>query len=408
MAPTPQILTVLLIEDNPEYARIVQHWLPQSGGEVEYVLNWVDSLAESRNRLKRGNVSVILLDLNLADSEGASTFRAIRAQAPEIPVIILSAGDDVAMALHLIQEGANNYLVKSTCSAEALTRAIRYAVVKRGSNLGGARTEAPLKKSTVVAVTGGKGGVGATTIACALAGELRRNGEPVLLADLDMHTGLVAFLMAVESQYSIMDAIANSANLDSVLWQRLVVQSEEGIDVICSAAIAGSAAAPPDRVTQVLTAIKLFYRWIVLDLGRLNSCAPAVLEAADEHVVVTSTSIPALYETKRAIETLRIAGMGDRIRLTVNQISPEKCASKDLNSIFGIEVSAILPSSGRELHEACVQRKIPGGSSAFGKEMAKLVQTIGGTRSVPSESSTRGKWFSRSSKSPAPVGVKAL
>jgi Flp pilus assembly CpaE family ATPase len=375
--PTPQILNVLLIEDDPEYARIVQHWLSQPGTEVEYVLNWVDSLAESRNRLDRGNVSVVLLDLNLGDSEGSSTFAAIRDLAPEIPVIILSAGDDVAMALHLIQEGADNYLVKSTCSAEALTRAIRYAVVKRGSNSSRSLTESP-NKSTVVAVAGGKGGVGATTIACALAGVLRRSGEPVLLADLDMHTGLVGFLMAVESQYSIMDAITNSASLDRASWQRLVVQSEGGIDVICSAALAGSAAAPPGRLTQVLAVIKPFYRWIVLDMGRLNSCAAEFLEAADEHVVVTSTSIPALYETKRAIENLRIAGLGDRIRLTVNQISPEKWASKDLHSIFGIKVSAILPSSGRELHEACVQREIPGGSVAFGKEMAKLVRTIGG------------------------------
>jgi Flp pilus assembly CpaE family ATPase len=279
-------------------------------------------------------------------------------------------------------------------------------VVKRGSNSSRAGTEAPLDKSTVVAVTGGKGGVGVTTVACALAGELRRSGEAVLLADLDMHTGLVAFLMAVESQYSIMDAISASADLDLALWQRLVVQSEEGIDVICSAAMPGSAAAPPDGITQVLTAIRPFYRWIVLDLGRLNSCAPELLAAAHEHVVVTSTSIPALYETKRAIETLRIAGMGDRIRLTVNQISPETCASKDLHSIFGLDVAAVLPSSGRELYEACVQRRIPGGSIAFGKEMAKLVQTIGGSGSAPSPSPTRGKWFSRSSKSPAQAAVK--
>ena len=94
---TAQTLTVLLIEDNPDYAKVIQQWLSQSGGEVEYLLNWTDSLAESRRRLARGNVSVILLDLNLPDSEGAATFTAVRSQAPEIPVIILSAGDDVAL-----------------------------------------------------------------------------------------------------------------------------------------------------------------------------------------------------------------------------------------------------------------------------------------------------------------------
>lgn len=403
---TAQTLTVLLIEDNPDYAKVVQHWLSQSGGEVEYLLNWTDSLAESRRRLARGNVSVILLDLNLPDSEGSSTFTAVRSQAPEIPVIILSSGDDVAMALQLIQEGANNYLVKSSCNSETLTRAIRYAVVQHGATSRRQRTEEPLDKAKVVAVTGGKGGVGTTTVACTLASELRRRtGEAVLLADLDMHTGLVAFLMAVESQYSIKDAISNSTRLDRTVWQRLVAQSEEGVDVICSPAMDGSMVVLPEQLTQVLTAIKPFYRWIVLDLGRLNSCVPKILVAADEHVVITTTSIPALYETKRAIETLRTAGMGDRIRVTVNRMeSIEGCPTKDLQSIFGIPVAAVLPNSSRELHEACVQKKVLG-SGAFIKEIGKLVHAIGGPQDVELEKPVLAKWFRRSRKSPAQPAV---
>lgn len=404
----PQTLTVLLIEDNPDYAKIVQQWLSQPCTDVQFVLNWTDSLAESRRRLASGNVSVILLDLNLPDSEGASTFTAVRSQAPEIPVIILSAGDDVAMALQLIQEGADNYLVKSSCSAEALTRAIRFAMVKHGSNTRRQPTEEPLDTARVVAVTGGKGGVGATTVACTLASELRRRtGEAVLLADLDMHTGLVAFLMAVESEYSIMDAVSNSARLDRSLWQRIVVQSEEGVDVVCSPSTAGSIVAHPEQLGQVLATIRPFYRWIVLDLGRLNCCAPRILEAADELVVITTTGIPALYETRRAIETLRAAGMGDRIRLTVNQMEPlEGCPQKDLRSIFGVEVSTVLPSSSRELHEACIQKKMPGRNSAFSKEVGKLVQAIGGPPEVELRKPTLAERFRLNRKSAAQPAVK--
>lgn len=403
-----QTLTVLLIEDNPDYARVVQQWLSQPSDEVEFVLNWTDSLAESRRRLASGNVSVILLDLNLPDSKGASTFTAVRSLAPEIPVIILSAGDDVAMALQLIQEGADNYLVKSNCSAEALTRAIRYAVVKHGSNARRQPAEDPLDTATVVAVMGGKGGVGATTVACTLASELRRRtGEAVLLADLDMHTGLVAFLMAVDSEYSIMDAVSNSTRLDRSLWKKIVIQSEEGVDVVCAPSAAGSIDPPPEQLCQVLAAVKPFYRWIVLDLGRLNSYAPRILEAADELVVITTTSIPALYETKRAIETLRTAGMGDRIRLTVNRMEPlEECSQKDLLSIFGIEVSTVLPGSSRELHEACVQKRIPGRNSAFSKEIGKLVQAIGGPQDVELRKPTLAERFRRNLKSPAQPAVK--
>jgi Flp pilus assembly CpaE family ATPase len=405
---TPETLTVLLIEDSPDYARVVQQWLSQPSAEVTYVLNWTDSLAESRRRLASGNVSVILLDLNLPDSEGASTFSAVRSLVPEIPVIILSAGDDVAMALQLIQEGADNYLVKSSCSAEALTRAIRYAVVKHGSKPHPQRVEEPLDKARVVAVVGGKGGVGATTVACTLASELRRRtGESVLLADLDMHSGLVAFLMAVDSEYSIMDAVSNAGRLDRSLWQRIVVQSEEGVDVVCSPATAGPVDGLPEKLCQVLAAILPFYRWIVLDLGRLNSYATRLLEAADELVVITTTSIPALYETRKAIENLRTAGLSDRVRLTVNRMEPlDECSPKDMRSIFGIEVSTVLPSSSRELHEACVQKKIPGRNSTFSKEMGKLVQAIGGPQEPELRKPTLAERFRRNLKSPAQLAAK--
>jgi Flp pilus assembly CpaE family ATPase len=191
------------------------------------------------------------------------------------------------------------------------------------------------------------------------------------------------------------------------LWQRLVVQSEEGVDVICSPALDGSITVPPEQLSQVLTTIKPFYRWIVLDLGRLNSCVPRLLAAADEHVVITTTSIPALYETKRAIETLRTAGMGERIHVTVNRLeSIEGCPPKDLQSIFGIPVAAVLPNSGRELHEACVQKKVPG-NCAFSKEIGKLVHAIGGPPEVEAEKPTLANWFRRSRKSPAPVVTEA-
>ena len=386
-----QKLTVLLIEDNPDFAKIVQHWLSQSGQEIEFLLNWTDSLAESRRRLARGNVSVILLDLNLPDSEGVSTFGAIRAQAPETPVIILSAADDVALALQLIQEGADNYLVKSSCTAEALTRAIQFALVKHDLNARRQqRVDETLDKATVMAVTGGKGGVGTTTVACNLALELRRRtGESVLLADLDIYTGLVAFVMALESQYSVMDALTNSSRLERSLWQRLVVQSEEGMDVLCAPSTGGPIDAFPERWCQVLAAIRPFYRWIVLDLGRLNSCAPDVLEAVDEHVVVTTTSILALYETRRAIDTLRGAGLSDRIRLTVNRVEAvESCSPKDVRSIFGVEVAAVLPNSTRELNEGYVQKKLPGKDSDFSKAIAKLVQAVGGPQEVEARKPT--------------------
>ncbi len=374
------IINVLLIEDSPDYAKVVQHWLSQPRGDAEYVLSWTDSLAEGARRLAQGGVSVILLDLHLPDSQGLATFASLRFHAKDIPVIVLSAGDDEAVALQTIQQGAENYLVKGNCSAEILTRAIRYAIVKRSAEGTRADGGGSRLKAAVIAVIGGKGGVGATTVACTLAAELRRRtDQAVLLADLDVHAGLVAFLMGVNSQYSILDAIANSAHLDIDFWQKIVVRGENGIDILCSPARVGSPEPASEQISCVLAAIQPFYRWIVLDLGRFNSPPIPLLEAANDLFVVTTTSLPSLYETKRTIEALQNIGAADRIRLIVNQIEPlETLSQNELNTIFGVKVTATLPSCSRELHECCALRKPPAEGTSMRKEIARLVTRMAG------------------------------
>jgi Flp pilus assembly CpaE family ATPase len=382
-------LTILLIEDNPDYSVLVRHWLAHAGDEVEYELHWADSMAEGRRLLAQGDVSVVLLDLNLPDSEGSATLETVRAFSFAAPVIVLSAGDDVSLALRSIQEGADNYLVKSACNAESLTRAIRYAAVKWTSRAAREEAAGTPPEDKVIGVLGGKGGVGATTLACYLASELRRSsGAPVLLADMDLHSGLVAFLMGVKSEFSIVHAIAKAGRLDRSMWQQVVAQSKEGIDVACSPAVAG----PPvehngtfaGQFSDFISSIKPFYRWIVLDLGKLSACGLSIPRAADKLLMITSTEMPALYETKRSLEALRAANLGDRVSLAVNQIHGAlPCPEAELRTIFGVPICASFPSSSQELQDACLEHKAPARNSAFARELSKLAQAIGGPAEAP-------------------------
>src|SRR5260370_26108804 len=184
-------LTVLLIEDSADYAELVRAWLADEE-DVEFVLKWADSLLEGLSTLAEGGVDVILLDLGLPDSEGAATFTAARNSALGVPIIILSGGDSEALALRMVQEGAQDYLVKSSCSSAVLKKALRYAVVRQGTNAGKPAAAVSADRAKIIAVMGAKGGMGATTVACNLAVELRRQTEQrPLLADLDIDSGLV-------------------------------------------------------------------------------------------------------------------------------------------------------------------------------------------------------------------------
>ena len=128
---------------------------------------------------------------------------------------------------------------------------------------------------------------------------------------------------------------------------------------------------------QVLKVAVPFYRWTVLDLGRVDRLSVALANKVQEIFLVTSTSIGALYEAKRAIGALANAqGDADRIRLLVNQFESRSFSGSELNSIFGIPVYAPLPADPDEIQKSCLEKTLPSEASSFRKQMVKLARKV--------------------------------
>ncbi len=122
----PGALKVLLIEDNPGDARLVREMLSESRGAFQ--LQTVDRLDRGLERLAAGDIGVVLLDLSLPDSQGIETFNKIHLHAPQVPILVMSGLNDETVAVHAVQSGAQDYLVKGRVDAYLLVRAIRYAM----------------------------------------------------------------------------------------------------------------------------------------------------------------------------------------------------------------------------------------------------------------------------------------
>jgi two-component system, sensor histidine kinase and response regulator len=119
--------TVLLVEDNPGDARLIRESLNEAIGE-KFDLEITDRLATALRRLSAGGVDALLLDLALPDSKGRETFSKAKEQAPTVPIIVLTGLGDEALALKMVQEGAQDYVTKIDLNGNVLSRAIRYAI----------------------------------------------------------------------------------------------------------------------------------------------------------------------------------------------------------------------------------------------------------------------------------------
>lgn len=121
---------VLLVEDNPGDARLVEIALSEPG-PVQFRLERVGLLSAALRRLEKEAFEVVLLDLSLPDSQGLETVVAVRKQNPQVPVVVLTGLDDERSSLEALHMGAQDYLVKGTATGETLRRTIRYAVERR-------------------------------------------------------------------------------------------------------------------------------------------------------------------------------------------------------------------------------------------------------------------------------------
>ena len=74
--------------------------------------------------VRQGGVDVILLDIAMPEQSGVDALSAIRARAPDLPVLILSGFPERQYAVTLLRQGASGYVSKD-CEPEELVRAVR-------------------------------------------------------------------------------------------------------------------------------------------------------------------------------------------------------------------------------------------------------------------------------------------
>jgi two-component system, sensor histidine kinase and response regulator len=122
-----QRLKVLLVEDNPGDARLIQESLADASDQ-SFDLEIADTLRTGLQRLHLGGIDAMLLDLALPDSFGMETFARAKAQAMGVAIIVLTGLADDSLALKLVQGGAQDFVAKVDVSGNNLTRAILYAV----------------------------------------------------------------------------------------------------------------------------------------------------------------------------------------------------------------------------------------------------------------------------------------
>jgi pilus assembly protein CpaE len=335
--------------------------------------NW-SSLIE---RLEFLRPEVVLLDITKLPLAFEEAVRGVRAALPDCMLMALDTTAQPDTILAAMRVGANEFLYPP------LGDNLRNAIERRSTVRPRAR-ENSRPPGKVLGFLSAKGGCGASTIACHLAAELGRisaqRAEHALLADLDLQSGIVGFLMKVKSPYSVLDAVQNLHRLDFSYWNALVSAEWPGLEIVAApAGYLPKDTVPGESLAKVVAFVRAHYAWTVADLGcTLNLATVTVLDEIDDIYLVTTLEVPSLHQAKLAVQTLINAGFGNRLHVILNR-TPQRpdVTAEELERILGLPIDTMLPNDYYALYEAfCKGKLLPPGShlsrqlSAFAMRLA--------------------------------------
>ncbi len=268
--------------------------------------------------------NLVIMDLGENPEE---TFAVIRdmgkmANAPEI--FLTAPMPDSTVLLEGMRAGAKEFLAQPIQQLEVQRAMGRYwerATTQTEKNKG------EKKAGSLMALFGGKGGVGTTSIAVNLASALK--GLPskpsVILVDVNQHGGDLPLYLDLQPNHSFRDIAADLSRLDPAFLLRVLTKCESGLQVLPSGYDdLSTGRLSPDCVDTTLKLLQASFDYVVIDCGHvLDLTTKKALELSTWIMVTSTLMVPVVHRTKRILELLRGSGFpSSKIQLLMNRFVP--------------------------------------------------------------------------------------
>jgi pilus assembly protein CpaE len=289
------VAKIYVIDDDEGLLRMVGMMLERGGHEVTTIANPVEGL----DKIKSSPPDLLVLDVMMPTMSGHDVTRQIRAieGLADLPIIILTARSQEIDRKTAMSIGASAYMSKPISSRE-LTDQVNTLLAKIPD-------QAVLKKSSIVAVYGLRGGVGQTTLATNLAAALRRiTQHDVCLIDMSPSGGQAARHLRLKPTHHWGEALTMN-KLDWNSLRGLLTRHSSGLMLLAAPSAPQLPTVPSAKLMKnILSLLQEEKIFVVIDLpGVYNPAFTASLSMADIalHVV---TPDPISVETAVHIDNI--------------------------------------------------------------------------------------------------------
>jgi pilus assembly protein CpaE len=236
-------------------------------------------------------------------------------------VFLTSSSKNPDVLIGALRSGAKEFFTQPVNREEIAASLLKFKHETEAAPV----TQPKVKKGKIINVIGGKGGVGATTVAVNIAAGLNKTGsnQSVAIMDMNLVFGEIPLFLDIKTAFNWGEVAKNISRADSTYLMSALERHPSGVYVLPSPTeFNGLNSADPEIIERILDLMKQEFDYIVIDNGQsLNAVSLKALELSDTALIVSIPSLPCLINVKRLLETFWTLGYPgeDRIRIVMNR-----------------------------------------------------------------------------------------
>lgn len=379
---------ILLAGTTDSFARLVYSAVDEA--LQERVRLWPDPIAAfgAVDAALATNPVVVVIGPSVIETVAFRLAEQIDAERPDVGVIVVRRDEagtpDEALAAGvrgLLSEDSDPDTIRSTI-ARAVNAAERQAT-------GPEMPSSVVAKARVTTVVSPKGGAGKTALSTNLAVGLAQ-GAPrgVVIVDLDLQFGDVAYALGLRPRHTIFDAVSTSGELDMTTLKVFLAHHSSDLYALCAPdEPARGEQIDVDAVQRIITLLAAEFDHVVVDtVAGLSEHTLATLDLSTDIVFIADMDVPSVRHLAKVVAALDKLGMKrPRRHFVLNRADARVGLSmSDVATAAGLPIDIRIPMA-KQVPVALNEGKpiiLGNPKSPVSKAMWGLVERIGGKRVV--------------------------
>ncbi len=349
-------MRVLLIDDEQFYFKLISKKLK----EARYDLEYARSGNEGLSKIPTYNPEMLIVDLKMPDMDGFQILERLRRDPnySHIPVIVITAKDELSEKLKAFELGADDYLVKPFQPEELVAR--MGILARRGKAMQIVQQMETTQKghADVVTVHSLRGGLGCSSIVVNLGLAFHRLwGRQTLLMDGVLTAGQVALMLDAKPTATWENLVGvESENVDDTVASDMMCSHKSGIRYVASPRypIAADTFAA-DALRLLLEKFKQHNEFIVVDTSHdFSDMTIHLLSMSTWILLVMAPEMASLRTTMSALEIYNRLGISlDKVKIVLNNNSPNPAIKQaQLEKVLKHPIEFVLPYEAGEVNRS--------------------------------------------------------